>query len=494
MLGTRVGIMKDILDWVHVVAPENPCVFWLNGLAGTGKSTIARTICERLDKEGLLGASFFISRDQLARRDANNIIHSIAHQLAVNFRPFSDALCAELRDIPVSAPRSLQRRITDFVITPARRLPADISIIIVIDALDECLSDFLGRPGGELLVLFVQQLLQLKGRLRLFLTSRGEIPIRDMFEELSVPAKTVVKLHELDEAIVRDDITTYLTQSFAEIRIQRRGLPLSDWPPKADVDKLATLSRSLFIYAATAVRFVKDPKYSPRLRLAHLLGQEQNYTGPSPHVHLDGLYRDILNDAVRDSEDGSEYLCKRLHAVMAVIILAQTPLNVEALATFSGVHAEETRMVIDSLASLLAESTSGIRVFHPSFPDFAKDATRCKDARLCVVPSVDHGMIALHCVTIMNKQLRYDLCNIQDPAVANKDVQNLSDVPDVVRYAACFWCTHIASSGVPDVSLLDALEEFCRKHLFHWMEVLSLVEYVPPAELSLMKTIEWCEV
>jgi hypothetical protein len=492
MLGTRVDIMKDIMAWA--VTPEDPCVFWLNGLAGTGKSTIARTLCERLDKEGLLGASFFISRDQLARRDANNIIHSIAHQLAVGFRQFSDALCERLRDIPVSAPRSLQQRITDFVVTPARRLPADTSFIIVIDALDECLSDFLDRPGGELLLLLVRQLLQLEGRLRLFLTSRGEIPIRRMFEELSVTAQTIVKLHELDAAVVREDIKTYLSQSFDAIRAERRELPLSGWPPSTDVDKLVALSGLLFIYAATAVRFVKDPKHSPRRRLAHLLGQEQNYSGPSPLVQLDALYRDILNDAVRDTENGSEYLCQRLHAVMAVIVLAQTPLDVEALTTLSGLHSDDTSIVIGSLASLLSESTSGVRVFHPSFPDFAKDAARCTDTRLCVVPPVDHGIIALRCLTILNKQLHYDICNIQDPAVANKDVHNLSDVPDVVRYAACFWCTHVASSGVPDGSLLDALEEFCRKHLFHWMEVLSLVGYVPPAELSLIITIEWCEV
>ena len=38
-------------------------VFWLNGLAGTGKSTIVQTFAESCFADGNLGASFFCSRD-----------------------------------------------------------------------------------------------------------------------------------------------------------------------------------------------------------------------------------------------------------------------------------------------------------------------------------------------------------------------------------------------------------------------------------------------
>ena len=43
-------------------------VFWLNGLAGTGKSTIAQTFAEISFADGKLGASFFCSRDCEDRR------------------------------------------------------------------------------------------------------------------------------------------------------------------------------------------------------------------------------------------------------------------------------------------------------------------------------------------------------------------------------------------------------------------------------------------
>jgi hypothetical protein len=496
-----VSLLGDLMAWA--TASDSSCVFWLNGLAGTGKSTIARTLCERLDAQELLGASFFISRDQSERRDASNIVRSIAHQLAVRSRPVSDALCTELCATPTSKACSLRQQITDFIIAPARALPAASSVILIIDALDEALGDFLGRPGGDLLLLLVPQLLQLAGRIRLLITSRNEISIQQMFRELSATPQTVntVKLHELDKVVVRDDIAIYLNHSFNVMRNTRLDLELTGWPSSDAVNILVELSGLLFIYAATAVRFVTNRQHSPRERLDRLLGLTSN-TSNSAYSQLDKLYRQILTDAVHNP-DGDETdeaaLCQRLRAVMATIVLAQTPLNIDAIGTLSGVGLDGCRIVIGHLASLLADSERGVRVFHPLFPDFVIDAARCTDPRLCVVPTVGHGYIALRCLELINRHLRYDICDLQDPTRANDDIEDLDvilreNIPDALRYAACFWCKHLAASGTPDSALLNALNAFCKKHLFHWVEILSLVQHVGLAEAALFRANEWCRV
>lgn len=56
---TRVDVLREIFDWAD--RQDNRCIFWLNGLAGTRKSTIARTIARKYSEEHL-GASFFFSR------------------------------------------------------------------------------------------------------------------------------------------------------------------------------------------------------------------------------------------------------------------------------------------------------------------------------------------------------------------------------------------------------------------------------------------------
>jgi hypothetical protein len=57
---TRVELLRDVTAWVD--GPDQRSVFWLNGTAGTGKSTVARTIASTYHGRGNLGGSFFFSR------------------------------------------------------------------------------------------------------------------------------------------------------------------------------------------------------------------------------------------------------------------------------------------------------------------------------------------------------------------------------------------------------------------------------------------------
>jgi MoxR-like ATPase len=59
-------------------------IFWLNGLAGTGKSTIARTVARRYFDQKRLGASFFFSRGGGDVGHAQKFFTSLATQLARN--------------------------------------------------------------------------------------------------------------------------------------------------------------------------------------------------------------------------------------------------------------------------------------------------------------------------------------------------------------------------------------------------------------------------
>lgn len=57
--GTRTDLLLELEGWLE--DEQSQCMFWLNGLAGTGKSTIAQTFAEITFTEGKLGASFFCS-------------------------------------------------------------------------------------------------------------------------------------------------------------------------------------------------------------------------------------------------------------------------------------------------------------------------------------------------------------------------------------------------------------------------------------------------
>jgi hypothetical protein len=504
---TRVLLLDEVMSWVD--DPTGSCVFWLSGLAGTGKSTIARTLCQRLRDRGMLGASYFISRQYQSRRNASNIVRTLAHQLALRERAFAGALCSVLRERPMSAARSLEMEIEDFIGQPAGTLGAASSLVIVLDALDECLADYFGRPGGDLLVLLVRQLISISAPLKLFVTSRAESSIERMFEGLSNRSqRTGVELHKLDTTMVEQDIRTYLLGAFRQICLRRTTLDLCDWPRAEDLERLVQNSGLLFVYASTIIRFVGDRQHSPRDRLGYVLGQQQAGGLSKPFKALDKLYTQILIDAAQSSDEDEDEreetaaLYQRLRDVLAVVILVKTPLRIDAVAVLSGLTDADAHIAIHSLfALLLVDAGEPVQIFHPSFPDFVTDPERCTEKRLCVEPKKHHAHLALQCLMLMNSDLRYDICDIQDPNIANLDVTDLETrlrqrVSDALRYACCFWPVHLMASGIADedVNVWNALSEFSRKHLFHWLEVLSLLQRLPMAEAQLLESIEWCKV
>ena len=152
--GTRESVLRDLILWAK--NPQDRNVFWLNGLAGTGKSTIAQSFSEIVSKEGLLGASFFCSRDYLDRKELKNIFPTLAYQLACHYPHFQSQIISIIRDNPTLAHTSLISQLEHLLVKPLSR--TNISCVIVIDALDECIDN---EPSSAILSVLGQFIGQL---------------------------------------------------------------------------------------------------------------------------------------------------------------------------------------------------------------------------------------------------------------------------------------------------------------------------------------------
>jgi hypothetical protein len=139
---TRVDILHEIHTWAE--GHDDRCIFWLSGLAGTGKSTIARTIARRYFEEMPLGASFFFSRGGGDVSHAGKFFTSIARQLANTVPLLNQHICDAITDNDDIANQSLQDQWQQLILRPLSKLDSNTprsSYLIVIDALDECDSD-----------------------------------------------------------------------------------------------------------------------------------------------------------------------------------------------------------------------------------------------------------------------------------------------------------------------------------------------------------------
>ncbi|KAJ7833331.1 hypothetical protein B0H14DRAFT_2178507, partial [Mycena olivaceomarginata] len=70
--GTRVDLLADLRAWSR--NPDSPRIFWLDGMAGTGKSAIARSFCHMLRDDKQLGGSFFCLRGDANRGNPTRIL------------------------------------------------------------------------------------------------------------------------------------------------------------------------------------------------------------------------------------------------------------------------------------------------------------------------------------------------------------------------------------------------------------------------------------
>ncbi|KAG4428261.1 hypothetical protein IFR05_016257 [Cadophora sp. M221] len=232
---TRVDLLQEIYSWADGKdGQDDRCIFWLSGLAGTGKSTISRTVARRCSEQKGLGASFFFSRGGGDVSNAGKFFTSLAVQLAKSIPSLQKQICDAIVEQSDIASLSLLEQWRQLILGPLQRLqkPPE-SYVLVIDALDECEGDENVRTILKLLA----EARSLKTvRLRVFLTSRPEIPIRHGIHRIPQAVHQDFILHNVLPTIVNHDISLFLEYNLGIIA--REWDLGADWPGEVVLRKL----------------------------------------------------------------------------------------------------------------------------------------------------------------------------------------------------------------------------------------------------------------
>jgi len=412
--GTRRSVLQDIMFWAK--SPQAQNVFWLNGLAGTGKSTIAQSFSEMAANEGILGASFFCSRDYLNRKELKNIFPTLAYQLACHYPNFQSHLITDLKKDPTLAHTSLISQLESLLVNPLSREKKPC--VIIIDALDECIDD---QPASAILSVlgrFVDKLPLVK----FFITGRPEARIRSGFRlPLLQPLTQIFLLHGVESSSVDDDIQLYLTQRLTAVAKQRSDLDLPNpWPHNNEIRALTKKSSGLFIFASTLARFIESEYHDPSERLQLVLSKA-NSTRHEGQAGIDTLYSQVLLDAFSNVHESKVF--DNVRCVLGAIVLAFNPLSRRELSTILSVPMTLISTTLRHLHSVLLVPTNEfkeIRIFHKSFPDFLQDKSRCTDSRFYINPQTHHRYMVLSCLELV-KELKGNPYSLP-PFTMNQDV------------------------------------------------------------------------
>ena len=487
--GTRKSVLWEVEDWL--TGEREQRIFWLNGLAGTGKSTIAQTFAETTFADGKLGASFFCSRDSEDRRNLQAIFPTLAFQLAYRYPLFRKELLQVLKAHPNVGRESLCLQMEKLIVSPLKA--TCIPTLIIIDALDECMDEQSASAILSMLSRYTNGIPNVK----FFITGRPEPQIRSGFRLRSLPLITkVLKLHEVKPEAVNNDIRLFFQTRLTDLAENRSDYNAEgDWPSPSDIDILCKKAAGFFIYASTVVKFIESKNHKPTKQLNQIISLPQS-TSHEGRSGIDLLYTQVLRQAV-NVDDRELHSCFR--SIVGAVLLVFNPLSVNALSDL--LREPDISTTLHSLHSLLLVPTSEaapVRIFHKSFHDFLVDPERCRVKQFLIEPTVHHAEILLSCLSLMRRRLKRNICELDDHAVIS-EVKDLSTcrkdyIGDALEYACFFWTRHLleipsSSSCIDEVQKM--IDEFFTTNLLFWIEALSLMRNLNAGVYALNGVQQW---
>ncbi|RYP58958.1 hypothetical protein DL771_011047 [Monosporascus sp. 5C6A] len=243
-LETRVDLLREIKEWAH--NPDSTPIFWLNG------------------------ASYFFKSGDDDRGRAYKLFSTLAAQLIHRRPALMPYIWAAINRDPAVCDMARRKQFEKLILEPLSKfsmIPLSLGknnpTIIIIDALDECES----ADDVKLLIRVFRRARTLRSAgLKIFLTSRPEIPIRLGHQVIEGKYQSVA-LHNISQSVIDDDISIFLTYKLAEMRREYNfsvpedeQLP-ADWPGYSHIQCLVKMGIPSFIFAATVHRFLADRSY-----------------------------------------------------------------------------------------------------------------------------------------------------------------------------------------------------------------------------------------
>ncbi|KAH8726251.1 putative WD-repeat protein [Phaeosphaeriaceae sp. PMI808] len=488
--GTRVDVLDEIYRWAE--GQDERCIFWLSGLAGTGKSTIARTVARSYHDKKRLAASFFFSRGSGDDSHAGKFVTSIAAQLIDNMPASRQHICTAIAERRNIASKSLSDQWDHLILHPLSLLEKPALYILVIDALDECDDD---DNVGLIVRLLAKARSLAMVRLRVFLTSRPELPIRSSFRQIPDIEHQDFVLHKISPPIIDHDITIFLRHRLGQIA--RKRCQTVDWPGEEVIRRLCESASGLFIWVATACRFIEEGGQFFADRLHTILSDscrvddvstdgsstEDSCTDDLPAIQperqLNRIYLTVLQSPVRKYNKKEKRKWYRLiRETLGAIVLLFSPLSASSLAKLLKVPSEsiqQTLYTLHSIFDLPEDHDRPLRLHHPSFRDFLLSKDRCGDA-FWVDEKQAHTVLANYCIEIM-ESLKKDVCEVGAPGTLAAEVESKKVeqylYPEL-QYACRYWIRHLAKSNV-QLRDDDQVHNFLKAHCLHWLEALGWI-------------------
>ncbi|KAJ3251992.1 hypothetical protein HDU77_005490, partial [Chytriomyces hyalinus] len=541
--GTRKWIVDQALESIENGAEK---ITWLRCEAGTGKSVIAGCVAQELKQKGLLGATFFCKFNNTMRENIVCLIQTIAFELANVNNQFRTALIKTLenwgfQDVNESkkAMPNIEKLLQLFLEEPMEAWPKTLSVVVVIDALDEIKN--ISEDIHLLLGTFLRLL-----PVKLFITSRPEIKAKSM--EISTATKkssvALIVFHQNDKRNLED------VRLFAALQVDALFAEFPNFGPdnkKALEDMLVENSRGLFLWITLVLGNVDDDKIQRKNVDAHVRKKKNKLPGTSKVLAkrleesaskgLQDLYCRAFSEAFLDVDDmEKEHQLKLFKASIGTLMVIKAPMSRDQLPYL--VVGEDDDMFDEILASLEdisallhVDDKDKLSFIHKTVQDYligialAQDKIRCNNlASISALLSLDDKMkllsidktvsdyhagvyswqlnshecikdvnfklefaeisfnLAIACLKLLNSDALFtnmaQLVGHLDHFNGNSDEWNVDNVlSESLQYAIFYWSDHL-TDVFPHVDMQKQCQLILQLKLFCGNKLLNYLEAI----------------
>lgn len=490
--GTRTAVIQEITDWINLPNTEEVSrVFWLNGVAGSGKSAIALSFRDLFASVKRLGSAFFFDKNY-TDRTPSKLFSTISRDIADLVPEWRAALLDVLGEShSLRTTLSVDEQWKEFMVKPARRIDQSQSarrVVIVIDAPDEFPA---GSVEREHMLEKFALLGQLPSCFRVLITSRPDHDIQEALRQKVFLREK--QMGSIDEQSTRNDIDCYAKHCLAHLRLEA-----------SELHELNKHADCHFQWMATACKFVMGKTRASVHSCSPWLSKNDWKKRLSVVIsgstdHLDTLYTSILKDAFGNGMNDPEH-AQRVRDILGRILYLGQPISMAALQALHYNDCHDIAELLAPLSSLLQgvsrDDVLPIRPLHSSFRDFLMD--RQRSAEFCVSSAdAHHTALASMCFQTLGA-LCFNICGLKSSHLNNKNVHGLGHrtaqrIPSQLQYACVWWSYHLQRAQLSD-DICGVLRIFLETKSLYWVEAASLLRETSQVYEHLSHLCHWAKV
>ena len=464
-------------------------------MAGTGKSTILRSMAQEFHDQDQLGATFFFKRGEGTRGNASRFFTTVASQLVQNVPGLGMFIREACKADPNIYDKTMREQFRCLIKEPMSKYEQGkhFPLLIVVDALDECE----GEGDAKLMIQLLAEIQPSTNTfVRLLLSSRPETPIRTTFGKLPDTKYISCTLHDISDDI-KQDIDVYLRDELSNIRKNSEYEIPNEWPTDQQIGVLVAMTEPLFLAAATVCRFISDTRWDPEQQLELMLSYSNfDHFGP-----LDLVYQPVLDQMLIGlNQSQKQAMLTDFQCVVGTVVVLEDALSSVTLAALLGVSRKFIASRLSMLHSVLripAQEGVPIRLLHLSFRDFLTMDAR-KGNSFWVDQCSVHQKTGQACLQLLSKSpcLKQDICEIGKPGIKRRAIKEdliLASIPPQVRYASVYWINHICN-GYSQFFDHHLVHNFLKQRFLCWIEALILLGYQSKIKNMLINLQAYCQV